>query len=38
MSDDEGMGSGVFRILGFIGIIVLLNGLSYAFDWGFFFY
>jgi hypothetical protein len=35
---DEGVGSGVVRFLGFLGVIVLLNALSYFFNWGFFFY
>jgi hypothetical protein len=31
-------GSGIIGFLVFIGIIVLLNVLSYAFNWGYMFY
>jgi hypothetical protein len=34
---NEGAGK-VVGALGFIGIIVLLNVLSYAFNWGWYFY
>ena len=34
---NEGAGK-VVGALGFIGIIVLLNALSYVFDWGWIFY
>jgi len=33
-----GLGGRLFGILGFIGVVVLLNVLSQAFDWGFYFY
>ena len=38
MSEGGGGNSTVIRILVFVGILVVLNGLSYAFDWGYTFY
>jgi len=40
MSDGEGGGvvGSILGILGFIGVIVLLNVLSYVFNWGWVFY
>ena len=35
MSDGEGGGGGIIGGLLFIGIIVVVNVLSYAFNWGF---
>ena len=36
---DEGGGSGkIIGFLVFVGIIVLINVLSYFFDWGWYFY
>ena len=34
----EGAGKGIVGVLGFIGVIVLLNVLSYVFNWGYMFY
>jgi len=34
----EGQGGGILGAIGFISIIVLLNALSYVFDWGYMFY
>jgi hypothetical protein len=34
----RGGGGRLLGILGFIGLIVLLNVLSMAFDWGYYFY
>lgn len=36
MSDDEGSGCSGWMI--WLGILVLLNVLSYAFNWGWYFY
>lgn len=33
-----GIGGRLLGLLGFIGILVLLNVLSMAFDWGYYFY
>lgn len=35
---DEGGGGGVIGILVSVGFIILLNVLSYAFNWGWYFY
>ncbi len=37
MSDGEG-GSQIAGIVGFIVVLAVLNGLSYLFDWGWYFY
>jgi len=37
MSDDEG-GGGIAGILVTVGILALVNGLSYVFGWGWYFY
>lgn len=39
MSEGQGgIGGGIIGLLGFVGIIVLLNALSYFFNWGYMFY
>jgi hypothetical protein len=38
MSEGQGAGGGIVGTLGFVGIIVLLNVLSYVFNWGWYFY
>ena len=38
MSQGGGLGGRLMGILGFIVVIAALNGLSMAFDWGFYFY
>ena len=38
MSDDGGGGSGVGGILTFVGILVVVNALSYFFNWDFWLY
>jgi hypothetical protein len=36
--DDSGGGGGAGGILGFVGILVAVNALSYFFNWGFWLY
>jgi hypothetical protein len=38
MSDGEGGGSRLVGALGFVGILVVVNGLSWLFDWSFWLY
>ncbi len=38
MSEGQSAGGGIIGLVGFIGIIVLLNVLSYVFNWGWVFY
>jgi hypothetical protein len=38
MSDDGGGGGACSGIVGFILILVILNALSYFFNWGWFFW
>ncbi len=38
MSEGGGGGGRLMGILGFVGLIILLNVLSQVFDWGYYFY